>query len=415
MALSVLDLAQRKVCTSVLCLQALIGAWGYSEPPRVDLSQDGVRHLVAHIEEGMNAEHLKYRVFVSRHRLPYTREWVLTLIDEELGGLGASAGSSRRWFLLMSVKAVAASRVRFPSRIPELEYLAIFEKAKALSEFPELMNRILTDFIMAACWTSADRPRMSRDSVEKALKMTIPFWLAADQAFAVEADLSQLVSHYRLHDLCERQITAMAESGERSFAFNRRVGLYYAKRNPKKALPYLAKAEKMAGLQDLPALCRRRFFRALVAACRKTDSLAQAIAYQRRAVETCGGSRAVLAELYHAAKQHEQRDAVIAEALSDRDRREDIPRVASVLSAIGKDEKAIETLEAFLRESPAPDEPRLQATIELVTLYMAHDKRGSAKQVLEGIDASDYPPTLACRKGLAQIAGLRKKLGDGDQ
>ena len=178
-----------KWCTIVIaiCVSARPhGHCGGTAP--LDLSEARVRALIANIEEGCNADDLKYGYFLRRRRDMFSKTAAARLVDKELAKL--EEGKSKRWFLLASVTAFAHARVPGLSN-PEDLYTRIFSYSGRLKAYPELMRRILGDFVALASWTNVRQPRrMDTAKVSEVVATVLPQWLRVDTVFEREPDIA---------------------------------------------------------------------------------------------------------------------------------------------------------------------------------------------------------------------------------
>lgn len=197
-----------------------------------------------------------------------------------------------------------------------------------------------------------------------------------------------------------------------SFAFTRRVGLYYYRlreSRPEKALSYLSKSRQMSGFLTQPEQVRRKIFRALSDVCLKLEDHSRAIAYQEESVRTCGGSRASLADLHHQSGDATSRDRVLTHAVADMARRTDVVPVAQFLCKIGRQREALVYLERFAGSTDTYDEHRLSALLHLIALYEQTGDSERAKALAFSVKREDYPVTTSCAGQLGTIDRIRQK------
>lgn len=389
---------------------------GFAEPQSstsaVDLSEQGIRRLIANIEDGANADHLKFRVFLSRERGGIDKSQVLSLIEKELEKADVA---TERWFLLASVKAFAISRSRIGNVGVAEEYHKIFSHSAVLARFPETMGRIAGDFVAIASRTTTRRPPLPRQKVEAILEGLLPEWFALSELLTVEPSLYPLIEKYELSEVVDRCVDNVSQDTRSRFAFNYRAGGFYLNEMPVLGLSFLMRAKRMPQLKTLPDLRQRQFYEMLVRGCEQTEQLSQAIRFQQHSVAALKGSRALLAHLYERAGETQKRDAVLADAEKDTARRDDVLPTANLLVSLGMMERAIRLLGGFLTASPETDAHALRAILRLLELHEANGNRAACRKVLSqaNFPAKDTRIPFECRVLMAQIQRAQERLGAG--
>ena len=461
-------------------------AVGKPLPPFVVITEEQFRWLVKHIDDDpAYADHLKYGYFMRRlrsqwdYKLGY--EEICTEMAEEekrcppfsgesLEKLGIALHpltlanerplpkfvASRRWLLLASVASYAKAMIPDIRNIKDYEYyrderyLNLLGHAPTLVKYPELFRRILMDFCNASRPKLRDMDTMNPTVIQNSLSLFLPYWLPITKVFSQEPQIGNLVGSKNpgiLFVIARQQVEYVSGGQEHNFALQRRIGLFFfdvppdeAVGNkvgfePDKAYMYRVRAIASPEFTRQPVYIRRELLNALSDICARIKRWDEAIAAQKRSVDTADGSRAMLARLYHraadflnlsaahpepeqdadmvlgAALMPEQvaeatpppptttlsaeehlvlRDKVLAEALADLARRDDIVPTVKFLQELKRDDDAVALLEKFLAETQEADEYRLRAIIELVKHYKAEKRMDDARRVASLYRPGDY-------------------------
>jgi hypothetical protein len=270
-------------------------------------------------------------------------------------------------------------------------------------------------------------------------------------------------------------IATVAKDQADNFALQRRIGLFFyqddlywkitKKRffDPEAAYLYRARAVALPEFAQQSAGIRRELLDGLQDVCRRMNRWDEALATQTRAVETAGGSRITLARLHHraaeflnlppvaappaipappasavpapraaekpeptdtdkavppqvtttlSAEEHlALRDKVLAAAMDDLTRREDIVLAAKFLQELTRSAAAAALLEKFLADTQLADEYRLHAILELVRHYKLEKQLDDARRIAALCRPGDYKPSMPIISVVTAINNEVKSIG----